>query len=102
MIKTLQNTLRQDREGGFILPRSVQDCIPVHRLYADGIFQYGSKFSKAIRFSDINYAIASREDKMSMFLGYSEIVIRNPESAMPQGVERLQVPFFLAKSAFDF
>ncbi|MBQ6205713.1 MAG: TraE family protein, partial [Oscillospiraceae bacterium] len=74
MIKTLQNTLRQDREGGFILPRSVQDCIPVRRLYADGIFQYGSKFSKVIRFSDINYAIASREDKMSMFLGYSELL----------------------------
>ena len=73
MIKTLQNTLKQDREG-FRLPRSVQDCIPVRRLYADGIFQYGNKFSKTIRFSDINYAIASREDKTSMFLGYSELL----------------------------
>ena len=73
MIKTLQNTLRQDREG-FLLPRSVQDCIPVRRLYVDGIFQYGNKFSKTIRFSDINYAIASREDKTSMFLGYSELL----------------------------
>ena len=35
-------------------------------------------------------------------LPLSAIVIRNPESAMPQGVERLWVPFFLAKSAFDF
>ena len=73
MIKTLQNTLRQDREG-FLLPRSVQDCIPIRRLYADGIFQYGNKFSKTIRFSDINYAIASKEDKTSMFLGYSELL----------------------------
>ena len=73
MIKTLQNTLKQDREG-FRFPGSVQDCIPVRRLFADGIFQYGNKFSKTIRFSDINYAIASKEDKTSMFLNYSELL----------------------------
>ena len=73
MIKTLQNALKQDREG-FDLPRSVQDAIPIRRLWPDGIFQFGSKFSKTIRFSDINYAIASKEDKTSMFLGYSELL----------------------------
>ena len=73
MIKTLQNTLKQDREG-FILPKSVQDAIPIRRLWPDGIFQFGSKFSKTIRFTDINYAIASKEDKTSMFLGYSELL----------------------------
>ena len=67
MIKTLQNTLKQDREG-FSPPKSVQDAIPIRRLWPDGIFQYGTKFSKTIRFSDINYAIASKEDKTSMFL----------------------------------
>ena len=73
MIKTLQNTLKQDKEG-FILPKSVQDAIPIRRLWPDGIFQFGSKFSKTIRFTDINYAIASKEDKTSMFLGYSELL----------------------------
>ena len=73
MIKTLQNTLKQDREG-FVLPKSVQDAIPIRRLWPDGVFQFGSKFSKTIRFSDINYAIASKEDKTSMFLGYSELL----------------------------
>ncbi len=73
MIKTLQNTLKQDKEG-FVLPRSVQDAIPIRRLWPDGIFQFGSKFSKTIRFTDINYAIASKEDKTSMFLGYSELL----------------------------
>ena len=73
MIKTLQNTLKQDKEG-FVLPKSVQDAIPIRRLWPDGIFQFGSKFSKTIRFSDINYAIASKEDKTSMFLGYSELL----------------------------
>lgn len=62
MIKTLQNTLRQDKEQ-FTVPRSVQDTIPIRRIWPDGIFQFGSKFSKCIRFSDINYAIASKEDK---------------------------------------
>ena len=73
MIKTLQNTLRQDKES-FALPRSVQDTIPIHRLWPDGVFQFGSKFSKTIRFSDINYAIASKEDKTAMFLNYSELL----------------------------
>ncbi len=73
MIKTLQNTLKQDKEG-FILPKSVQDAIPIRRLWPDGIFQFGSKFSKTIRFSDVNYAIASKEDKTSMFLDYSALL----------------------------
>jgi hypothetical protein len=58
----------------FKVPRSVQEAIPIQRLWADGIFQFGTKFSKTIRFSDINYAIASKEDKTEMFLGYSELL----------------------------
>ncbi len=73
MIKTLQAALKQDREH-FEVPKSVQDAIPIRRLWPDGIFQYGSKFSRTIRFSDINYAIASKEDKTAMFLDYSELL----------------------------
>ena len=73
MIKTLQNTLKQDKEQ-FTVPRSVQDAIPIRRIWPDGVFQFGSKFSKCIRFSDINYAIASKEDKTAMFLDYSELL----------------------------
>ena len=73
MIKTLQNTLKQDREW-LSVPRSVQDTIPIKRIWPEGIFQQGSKFSKTIRFSDINYAIAAKEDKTAMFLGYSELL----------------------------
>ena len=73
MIKTLQNTLKQDKEQ-FTVPRSVQDAIPIRRIWPDGVFQFGSKFSKCIRFSDINYAIASKEDKTAMFLNYSELL----------------------------
>ena len=73
MIKTLQNTLKQDKEH-LSVPKSVQDTIPIRRLWPDGLFQFGGKFSKTVRFSDINYAIASKEDKISMFLGYSELL----------------------------
>ena len=73
MIKTLQNTLKQDKEQ-FTVPKSVQDAIPIRRLWPDGIFQFGSNFSKTLRFSDINYAIASKEDKTAMFLSYSELL----------------------------
>ncbi len=72
MIKTLNNTIKQDR--AYKIPRSVQDVIPIQRIFADGIFQFGTKYSRTLRFSDINYAIASKEDKTAMFLGYSELL----------------------------
>lgn len=73
MIKTLQQALKLDRER-FKVPRSVQQAIPIQRIWLDGVFQSGTKFSKTFRFSDINYAIASKEDKTEMFLDYSELL----------------------------
>ena len=73
MIKTLNNTIKQDRTV-YKIPRSVQDVIPIQRIFADGIFQFGTKYSRTLRFSDINYAIASKEDKTAMFLSYSELL----------------------------
>lgn len=74
MIKTLNNILKQDKEK-FIIPKGVQDVIPIRAIYEDGIFQIGKdKYSKTFRFSDINYAVASKEDKEAMFLEYSELL----------------------------
>ena len=74
MIKTLRNLLKQDKKR-FVVPRGVQDVIPIKAIYDDGIFQVGrDKFSKTYKFSDINYAVASREDKEAMFLEYSELL----------------------------
>ena len=67
MIKTLKNLLKQDKER-YSVPRKVQDVIPIQRIWKDGIFQVGSRFSKTYKFTDINYLVASREDKESMFL----------------------------------
>ena len=73
-MKTIKNLFKQDKET-FITPKSVQDVIPVKTIYKDGIFQVGkNKYSKSYKFTDINYAVASRPDKESMFIQYSELL----------------------------
>ena len=74
MIKTLKNLFKQDKER-FVVPRGVQDVIPIKAIFDDGIFRVGKdKYSKSYKFTDINYAVASREDKEAMFLEYSELL----------------------------
>jgi hypothetical protein len=73
MIKTLSRILKQDKER-FVIPKGVQQVIPIRSIWPDGIFFVGNKFSKSYRFEDINYAVASREDKEEMFLSYSELL----------------------------
>ncbi len=73
MMKSLKNLLHQDREQ-YKVPKTVHDYIPVSGIYADGIFRVGNKYTKSFRFDDINYLVASKEDKESMFLAYSELL----------------------------
>lgn len=74
MIRTLSNIIKQDKEK-FIMPKSVQQAIPIQTIWKDGIFKIGrNKFSRTFKFQDINYEVASRDDKKTMFLGYSEIL----------------------------
>ena len=74
MLKSIQTLLKQDKEM-FVVPRRVQDLIPVQRIWPDGIFQVGpNKFSKTWKFTDINYQVASEEDKENMFLLYSDVL----------------------------
>ncbi|MCL2426925.1 MAG: ATP-binding protein [Oscillospiraceae bacterium] len=73
-MKTLRNLFRQDKER-FSVPRGAQDVIPIKAIWEDGIFLVGSsKYAKTYRFEDINYSVASKEDKESMFLRYSELL----------------------------
>ena len=73
MIKTLVRAQKAERER-FTVPRSVQDAIPIRRVWPDGIFQAGKQFSKTFSFTDINYSIAGKDEKTSMFLDYSELL----------------------------
>ena len=62
MIKTLSNLFKQDKEK-FVVPKGVQDCIPIYAIYDDGIFRVGKdKYSKSINFPDTNSAVASRDE----------------------------------------
>ena len=74
MIKTLRNLFQQDKEK-FTVPKSVQAVIPMKTVWEDGIFLVGrNKYAKTYKFEDINYTVASREDKEAMFLEYSELL----------------------------
>ena len=73
IIKTLLKATKLEKEK-FKIPKSVQDAIPIQRIWPDGIFQVGSRFSKTFFFTDINYSIASKEDKTAMFIDYSELL----------------------------
>ena len=73
MIKTLVRAQKAERER-FTVPRSVQDAIPIRRVWPDGIFQAGKQFSKTFSSTDINYSIAGKDEKTSMFLDYSELL----------------------------
>ena len=70
MIKTLIAANRSEREK-FNVPRSVQQSIPIRRIYKDGIWQVGEKYSRTWRFTDINYAVAGEDDQRIMFQSYS-------------------------------
>ena len=64
------------------IPKTVQQSIPIDKLYRDGIFKCGRNFSKTWRFSDINYAVASDEDQLQMFLAHSALLNGLPTDAM--------------------
>ena len=73
-MKTLSKIFKQDKEK-FIVPKGVQDAIPIKTIWEDGIFLSGkNKYSKCYKFTDINYAVASKDDKEAMFLEYSELL----------------------------
>lgn len=73
MIKSLKAIIARDK-GRYKVPRSVKDLIPINSIWNDGVFRCGNVYTKSYRFSDINYMVASREAKESMFLTYSELL----------------------------
>lgn len=57
------------------VPQSVPDALQIKKVFYDGIFWLGKEcYSKMFRFSDINYAVSSKEDKEDDFFKYSEIL----------------------------
>lgn len=66
---------QQNNMCKWVIPRKVQDIIPVMRIYDDGMFEIEKgKFSKTYKFTDINFAVASEDDKKSMLEKYYGIL----------------------------
>ena len=80
MIRTL-NAAEKSEKISFRVPRSVQQSIPIRRIYTDGIWLVGNKHSKIWRFADVNYIAASDEDRRSVFLSYSSVLNALPTDA---------------------
>ncbi len=73
MIKSVSKLLAQDKVP-YKLPRKVQDIIPIQCIWSDGIVKTDNRFSKTWKFSDINYLVASKEDKERIVLSYSDLL----------------------------
>ena len=73
MLKSIKKLLAQEKEK-YRIPRKVQDLIPIDCIWKDGIFRSGNKYTKVYRFTDINYQVASLDDKKQMFFDYSAIL----------------------------
>ena len=81
MLKSLKTILKQDKEK-YKIPRSVRDVIPIECIWKDGIFKTGNRYSKTFRFNDINYMVASKDGKESMFLRYAALLNSLDSSAI--------------------
>lgn len=57
------------------VPRSVQQIIPIRRVYPDAVWQVGgTEFSKTWSFTDINYAVASLEDQETILDSWGRVL----------------------------
>ena len=75
LLRKRKNSLKKQEKDNFNIPKSIQQVIPIQRIWTDGIFLVGkNKYSQTFKFSDINYAVASKEDKEAMFLEYGELL----------------------------
>ncbi len=81
MSKTFRELRKAEKES-FKIPKSVQNAIPINKIYEDGIFRVGKNFSKSYKFTDINYRVASKEDQLSMFMKYCDLLNTLPVSCV--------------------
>lgn len=63
------------------IPKTAQETIPIERIYADGIWQVGNRYSKTWAFSDINFQALDEEEKNNILLTYASILKSLPDEA---------------------
>ena len=74
--------MKKQNKEKISVPKSAQDLIDIDTIYKDGIFCSKNKYSKTYRFKDINYSIASKDEKVGLFLNYSELLNSLDSSTM--------------------
>lgn len=72
-MKLIDSMKKRDKES-YPIPKSIQQWMPIHRVYPDGIFLYRDRYSKTFRFTDVNYKIASPDDQRSMFMKWCAVI----------------------------
>lgn len=80
MIKSLAAVNRSERVKVKV-PRSVQQSIPIKRIYTNGIWEVGKKHSRTWKRTDVNYIAASQETQHSIFTAYCAALNALPTDA---------------------
>ena len=55
-------------------PSTAQQTIPYDRIWPDGICLANKRYTKTLRFQDINYQLAQNEDKAAIFEGWCDFL----------------------------
>ena len=73
MTRTIKTFLKQNKES-YSIPRRVQDAIPVKRIWEDGLFLAGTRYSMVYQFTDINYFLASEGVQKAVLKWYENLL----------------------------
>ena len=81
VFKVKLNSERANSRDYRKIPKTAQETIPIERIYADGIWQVGNRYSKTWTFSDINFQALDEEEKNNILLIYASILKSLPDEA---------------------
>ena len=73
MTRTMRAFLKQNKES-YRVPRRVQDAIPIKRIWEDGLFLAGTRYSMVYQFTDINYFLASEGVQRGVLKWYEKLL----------------------------
>ena len=73
MTRTIKTFLKQNKES-YRIPRRVQDAIPIKRIWEDGLFLAGTRYSMVYQFTDINYFLASEGVQRAVLKWYENLL----------------------------
>ncbi len=78
-----RNKMKKLEQEKFVIPKTVQNVIPIKAVYKDGIFLVGKNmYSKTFLFTDVNYYIACENEKNDLMRQYWAVSILS-ETVLP-------------------